>query len=223
MVMRRVVKLPNFPVNTLKLCNYLQNILVYSAQGRKNFIMAEDIARKIGEKIRAARQQNGLTLKELSEKSGISVSMISKIETAQTLPPISTYANITSGLGISFGELFQLDRQEPDISIVRSRDRQVISRGPYIGSPLAYQKRQKKMEPFLFEYPTGVGFPNFRHDNEEMIFVIEGKLEFKYGEEKMILEKGDCAYFNGKTRHGGRALNNKRAKALIVQSTFNYR
>jgi len=195
MVMRRVVKLPNFPVNILKLCNYLQNILVYSAQGRKKIIMAEDIAKKIGEKIRAARQKNGLTLKELSEKSGISTSMISKIETAQTLPPISTYANITSGLGISFGELFQLDLQEPDISIVRSRDRQVISRGPYIGSPLAYQKKQKKMEP----------------------------LDFKYGEEKIILEKGDCAYFNGKIRHGGRALNNKGAKALIVQSTFNYR
>jgi len=181
--------------------------------------MAKDIAKKIGEKIRAVRQQKGFTLKELSEKSGISTSMISKIETAQTLPPISTYANIASGLGISFGELFQLDLQEPDISIVRSRDRQVISRGTYVGSPLAYQKRQKKMEPFLFEYPIRGNFPNFHHDNEEMIFVIEGKLEFKYGEEKIILEMGDCVYFNGKIPHGGRALNNKGAKALIVQST----
>ena len=181
--------------------------------------MPKEIAKKIGEKIRAVRQQNSLTLKELSKKSGISTSMISKIETAQTLPPISTYANIASGLGISFGELFQLDLQEPEISVVRSNDRQVISRGTYVGSPLAYHKKQKKMEPFLFEYPMGGKFPNFRHDNEEMIFVIEGRLEFKYGEKKVILEKGDCVYFNGRIPHGGRALNNKRAKALIVQST----
>ncbi len=180
--------------------------------------MAEEIAKNIGDKIRVFRQQRGFTLKELSEKSGISISMISKIETARALPPISTYANIASGLGISFGELFQLDLQEPDISIVRSRDRQVISRGTYVGSPLAYQKRQKKMEPFLFEYPIGGDFPNFRHDNEEMIFVIEGTLEFKYAEEKIILEMGDCVYFNGKIPHGGRALNNNGAKALIVQS-----
>jgi transcriptional regulator with XRE-family HTH domain len=180
--------------------------------------MAVDIAKKIGEKIRVVRRQKGLTLKELSEKSGISTSMISKIETAQTLPPISTYDNIASGLAISFGELFQLDAQEPDISIVRSHDRQVISRGTYVGSPLAYQKRQKKMEPFLFEYPVGGDFPNYHHDNEEMIFVIEGKLEFKYGEEKIILDVGDCVYFNGKIPHGGRALNNNGAKALIVQS-----
>lgn len=180
--------------------------------------MAEDIAKKIGKKIRVIRQQKGFTLNQLSEKSGISTSMISKIETAQALPPVSTYANIASGLGISFGDLFQLDLQEPNISIVRSDDRQVVSRGAYVGIPLAYHKNQKKMEPFLFEYPLGRKVPTFRHDNEEMIFVIEGKLEFKYGGDKIILSKGDCVYFNGKIPHGGRALNHKGAKALIVQS-----
>jgi transcriptional regulator with XRE-family HTH domain len=181
--------------------------------------MVEDISKKIGEKIRVTRQRRGFTLKELSKKSGVSTSMISKIETAQAFPPVSTYANIASGLGISFGELFQLDLQEPDISIVRSHDRQVISRGAYLGSPLAYQKNQKRMEPFLFEYPKGRKCPTYRHDNEEMIFVIEGKLEFKYGGDTIILGKGDCVYFNGKIPHGGRALNHNGAKALIVQST----
>ena len=74
------------------------------------------------------------------------------------------------------------------------------------------------MEPFLFEYPIGGKFPNFHHENEEMIFVIEGKLEFKYGDEIIILDKGDCTYFNGKIPHGGRAANSDGAIALIVQS-----
>jgi len=181
--------------------------------------MVKDISKKIGEKIRVTRQQRGFTLKELSKYAGVSTSMISKIETAQAFPPVSTYANIASGLGISFGDLFQSDLQEPDISIVRSHDRQVISRGAYLGSPLAYHKNQKKMEPFLFEYPKVSKCPTYRHDNEEMIFVVEGKLEFIYGGDKIILEKGDCVYFNGKIPHGGRALNHKGAKALIVQST----
>ena len=177
-----------------------------------------DIAKKIGEKIRAIRKQKNLTLKELAGTSAISTSMLSKIETAQTLPPVSTYANIASGLGISFGELFQIDTDEPDISIVRNSDKQVISRGPYIGSPLAYQKKEKRMEPFLFEYPEMDTIPVFTHDNEEMLFIIEGTLEFRYGEEIIILEEGDCVYFNGKTPHGGRALGDKVTKALVVQS-----
>jgi len=178
----------------------------------------KDIAKKIGEKIRAIRKQKNLTLKELAGTSGISTSMLSKIETAQTLPPVSTYANIATGLEISFGELFQINTEEPDISIVRSGDKQVISRGPYTGSPLAYKKKEKRMEPFLFEYSATKTIPVFRHDNEEMLFIIEGTLEFRYGEEIIILEKGDCVYFNGKTPHGGRALGDKMTKALVVQS-----
>ncbi len=180
--------------------------------------MSEDIAKQIGEKIRAIRKQKNLTLKELAELSGISTSMISKIEKAQTLPPISTYANIASGLETSFGELFQIETTESDISIVRSNDRQIVSRGPYIGSPLAYQKKDKLMEPFLFEYPSIDKPAEFRHNNEEMLFVLEGTLEFKYGEEIIILEEGDCVYFNGNTPHGGRSIGKNTTRALVVQA-----
>ena len=181
--------------------------------------MSEDIATKIGKKIRAIRKQKNLTLKELAELSGISTSMISKIEKAQTLPPVSTYANIASGLGTSFGDLFQVETIKSEISVVRSNDTQVISRGPYVGSPLAYQKTNKLMEPFLFEYPPMDIAPEFRHNSEEMLFVLEGTLEFKYGEELIILEAGDCAYFNGNTPHGGRSIGDNTTRALVVQSS----
>ena len=181
--------------------------------------MTDQLTQKIGEKIRTLRKERGYTLKMLSEKTGISTPMLSKVENAQTLPPTSTYANIASGLGISLGDLFQDDEQEPDFSIVRSEDRQIISNGPYIGSPLAYPKKNKKMEPFLFEYPNGGKFPRFQHDNEEMIYIIHGELEFKYGEKIVVLSKGDCIYFNGKVPHGGRALNDEGVQAIIVQST----
>ena len=181
--------------------------------------MVDDTIKKIGEKIREVRQKKGLTLKKLSEKSGISVSMISKIETAQTCPPISTYANIASALETSLGNLITNDLQEPDISIVRSTERTVISRGSYIGSPLAFKKNKKKMDPFIFEYPVGHKVSEiFQHENEEMLFVIKGAIEFKYGEKTIVLKKGDCTYFNGKVPHRGRALNNRSATALVVQS-----
>ncbi len=181
--------------------------------------MVDDTIKKIGEKIREVRQKKGLTLKKLSEKSGISVSMISKIETAQTSPPISTYANIASALETSLGDLITNDSQEPDISIVRFAERPVISRGPYIGSPLAFKKNKKKMEPFIFDYPIRKKvFQIFQHEKEEMLFVIKGTIEFKFGEKTLVLNKGDCAYFNGNIQHGGRALNGRKATAIVIQS-----
>ncbi len=181
--------------------------------------MADETIKKIGEKIRKVRRRNDLTLKKLSEKTGISIPMLSKIETAQTSPPVSTYANIATALGVLLGDLFTDDLKEPDISIVKSTERPVISRGPYIGSPLAFKKSKKKMEPFIFDYPAGQKVPEFfQHENEEMIFVIKGVIEFKYGRKTLVLKKGDCAYFNGKIPHGGRALNNRSATAIVVQS-----
>ena len=181
--------------------------------------MANGLVKKIGEKIRKIRQINSLTLRDLSGKTGISVPMISKIETGQTSPSISTYANIASGLGISLGTLITDDLQDADISIVRSTERPVISRGSYIGSPLAFKKYKKKMEPFIFEYPVKKNISEvFQHENEEMIFVLKGTIEFKYGEKKVVLKKGDCVYFNGNTPHRGIALNGRAATAIVIQS-----
>jgi len=186
--------------------------------------MVDDTIKKIGEKIRKIRRRNGLTLKKISEKTGISVSMISKIETAQSSPPISTYTNIASALEISLGDLIVNDVQEPDISIVRSTERTIISRGPYIGSPLAFKKSKKKMEPFIINYTVLKKIPViFQHENEEIIFVIKGAIEFKYGEKTMVLKKGDCAYFNGNIPHGGKALNGRGATAIVVQSNIIFR
>ena len=178
------------------------------------------ITKAIGERIRKLRLSRGLTLKELSRMSSISVSMISKIENSQVFPPLSTYARISSCLGISIGELIvNSEQKSKSISVVRANERTVISHGRYIGSPLAFRKSRKKMEPFLLSYPFGKKTVTpYQHDSEEMIFVIEGKIEFKYGEDTYTLEKGDCAYYDGRIPHAARSLASKEAQALVVQS-----
>jgi transcriptional regulator with XRE-family HTH domain len=179
-----------------------------------------DITKAIGERIRKTRQSQNLTLKEISKRSGLSVSMISKIENSQVFPPLSTYAKISSCLGLSIGELIVNSAQQSDsISIVRSHERMVISHGLYIGSPLAFRKSDKKMEPFLLSYPVGKKINQlYQHDYEEMIFVLEGCIEFRYGEQIFVLEKGDCAYYDGRFPHAARSLTLEGAQALVVQS-----
>lgn len=179
-----------------------------------------NITKAIGERIRELRLSQNLTLKELSKVSGLSVSMISKIENSQVFPPLSTYAKISSCFGVSIGELIvNSEQQSESISIVRSYERTIISHGPYIGSPLAFRKSQKKMEPFLLSYPVGKKTNKlYQHDYEEMLFVIEGRIEFRHGEKTFVLEKGDCAYYDGRFPHAGRSLTSEGAQALVVQS-----
>lgn len=67
---------------------------------------------ELGDKLRARRKAAGLTLKELSQRSRVSVSMLSQIERAQTNPTFATVWRITSALGTTVDNL--LDRAVPE-------------------------------------------------------------------------------------------------------------
>lgn len=181
--------------------------------------MQEELSKIIAQNIKKLRKEKNVTLEELSKTSKVSVSMISKIENSKTLPSIATYLKIGSALGVSFGELIRDDKEETTISIVRESERYIISKRSYIGTPLAYKISKKGMEPFLFYYPPGKKFPKYLHENEEMIYVTKGILEFKYGTKIIILNQGDCAYFNGDIEHGAKALSEMGAEAIVIELT----
>ena len=181
--------------------------------------MPLQVSKTIAKNIRKIRREKGLTLKQLSARSKVSISMISKIENSQTFPPITTYIKISSALGVSFSDLITDDNKDIDISIVRANERPMISKKTYIASPLAYKKGKKEMEPFMVYYSKRKKFTKLCHENEEMIFVLEGTLEFKYGKKIIILQEGDCVYFNGKIVHGARAAKQSGAKAIVIEAS----
>jgi transcriptional regulator with XRE-family HTH domain/quercetin dioxygenase-like cupin family protein len=67
----------------------------------------------LGERIRAERERQGVSLRGLARSVGVSASMISQIETSKTQPSVSTLYAITSTLGISIEELFAPPAPEP--------------------------------------------------------------------------------------------------------------
>ncbi|MBC2581876.1 helix-turn-helix domain-containing protein [Clostridium sp. DJ247] len=67
---------------------------------------------KISKKVRDLRKQNNLTLKELSEKSGLSVSFISDIENERRNPSIEKLQDLAKALGVSADEFLKDDTNE---------------------------------------------------------------------------------------------------------------
>lgn len=57
--------------------------------------------------LKSKRKQLGLSLQVLSERSGVSKSLISKIERSEVQPSIKTASNIAKGLGISLSDMFR--------------------------------------------------------------------------------------------------------------------
>lgn len=150
----------------------------------------------------------------------MSVSMISKIEKGQSLPPISTYANIARGLGMSLSEVVAEDAPKDDISIVKAGERDAVSNGVYDAYNLANHFSGKTFVPYLMHYPADKDrfHKPFCHSNmQEMLYILDGSIEFSYGERLILLEPGDCACFNGNVPHTSRVVGDRDVRILAVQ------
>jgi len=179
----------------------------------------------IGQKIRKLRKEERLTLQDLSDLSGLSKPLLSQIENDQVIPPIATLLKIAKGLKVGIHFFFEEEGDRQKFVLLRSSDLRSSRRRSGNDSPqnylyhsLAPGMRHKSMEPFLVEFESGEWDDSllYRHDGEEFIYLLEGELEFHYGQEIMVLKTGDSIYYDSSEAHGYISLGSKKAKAVAV-------
>lgn len=67
----------------------------------------------LGPRVKTLRQERGLTLQQVSERSGVSVSTLSKVENGQVSGTVNTMLKIARGLGVLFDHLLEAPRETP--------------------------------------------------------------------------------------------------------------
>src|SRR3990170_2098877 len=86
--------------------------------------------REIGTRVRALRREKGLTLRELSSHSGISVGLLSELERGQGNPSVATISSIANALAVNVGGFFPVQGERR--RIVRRKERKAL-KFPYPG------------------------------------------------------------------------------------------
>ena len=179
----------------------------------------------IGQKIRKLRKEERLTLQDLSDLSGLSKPLLSQIENDQVIPPIATLLKIAKGLRVGIHFFFEEEEDRQKFVLLRSGDLKSSRRRSGNDSPQSYLYhslapglRHKSMEPFLVEFEAGDWNESlfYKHDGEEFIYLLEGELEFHYGQEIMVLKTGDSIYYDSSESHGYISLGSEKAKAVAV-------
>lgn len=174
---------------------------------------------QLSQRIREMRTSAGLTLEELAEKTGMTRGVISKIENFRVTPSLPTLAKIAEAFGVSTADLLAGLDQRPQIVVVRKEERQEITRD---GSAiryfaLAHKRAIKLMEPMLLEIQPGKGRDEkLAHEGEEFVMVVDGTIEYEYGDESYRLEPGDCIYDDGSVQHTLRNVGRSIARLIVV-------
>jgi transcriptional regulator with XRE-family HTH domain len=192
-------------------------------RGRTGRAELSDIGAVIGPSIKARRAKLGVTLEEIAASTGFTRGYLSKIENSRKTPPIATLSRIAQALGTDIASFFQTsERVDADakVSVVRAHERRKVPRGGsvfgYDYESVAYRKRHKHMEPFIFTYPPNLSRDvSFEHEGEELVFVLSGRVAFEAAGEKFVLEPGDTLYLDSAVPHRGHSLGGE-AKAFVV-------
>jgi len=175
----------------------------------------------IGKRMRSVRLQRAMNLQELASRTNLSKSLLSKIENGKVSSPVSTLFVIAKALNTKITYFFNDLDENPPIILVRKNERRQFHRAAarfgYKYEALGYKRKEKLMEPFiLYMDEKTAKNVTFSHPGEEILFMLEGTWEFKHGDQKLILRKGDCIYFDASIPHSGKPIGNKPIKAFMV-------
>jgi len=166
----------------------------------------------IGSLLRALRTRNDWTLKEMSQRCGIPLSTLSKVENDRLSLTYDKLLLISQRLNIRMSELFAEDArnaQEPAITARRSigkiDDAVRVTTPNYDYFYLCPELRRKRMIPVLTRVraKTIEEFGELvRHSGEEYIHVLEGRAEVHTEfYDPIVLEAGESVYIDSNMGH----------------------
>jgi len=178
----------------------------------------------IARQIRKIRNEQGLTLEELAQRTGFTKGLLSKIENNKVSPPVSTLATIARALDVSLGDFFSAADMQ-FIKIVRSNERKIyhpenLPDGQMIETLISGFQKQK-MEPIIvtIDDPENYEIKFYNHPGQEFILILEGSMRYHYNNEDFILYEGDSLYFDAENMHGPLPVSGQRVKYLSVLTT----
>lgn len=166
-----------------------------------------------GTALRSLRKSNGWTLMNVSDRTGIPASTLSRIENDQISPTYDLLLKLSRGLSIDLTQLLSMASAVPGPStdtpgrrsVNRKQDGDVVSMSNHTLRYLSTDLLNKQITPILCEYRARsleeFG-PLMRHEGEEFLYVVDGKLELHtecYA--PLVLSAGESVYFGSRMGH----------------------
>lgn len=160
---------------------------------------------EFGDKIRELRTLKKYSLDELSQRSGVSKSMISKIERKEKMPTLQVAAKISEALDTTLSSLLA-EPSDSEIVVTRKQDRQVFldeltGFRRELQSPQRSDPELEFIENRIPPHSTSPAFPPHRKGVEEYIAVTAGTLTARLGQQEIQLKAGDSLFFQAHVTH----------------------
>ncbi len=177
----------------------------------------------IGERIKRLRLKKSMGLVELGKHTGLSASFLSQLETGRVVPTLRNLARISMVFSKDLSYFFESEPQA--MFRVHRRKERVrlpqtgVDEPTYFFESLGYMVPDRAMDPYFAQFIPLEKDHEARahmHQGFEFLYVLEGQLDIRHGDQQCTLEPGDAVYFDASTPHSYVCAGKTPADALIV-------
>lgn len=187
-------------------------------------IAERNLEAAIGREVRNFRRQQGLTVADLSQITGLSIGMLSKIENGITSPSLTTLQILSHAFSVPVTAFFKSYEERREVQHVKAGDHvEIERRGTRAGHQynllghIGSNSSGVVVEPYLITLTTESDtFPAFQHEGLELLYMLEGEVTYRHGDQLFHLKPGDSLFFDADARHGPEVLNVLPARYLSV-------
>ena len=169
----------------------------------------------VGERIRIMREKQQIDLKTFSEKTGYSVEYLQEIEQGKVAPPVGTLIQISRALAVDSSSLLaEVKRKERRQSYLKRTK-------AYAYKCLTPGAEDKHLWAYLvtLEPKKQHEMVAYKHQGEEFLYVLDGRVEVQVGDEKSEVKKGGSLHFDSGLTHDLKNLSTKPTKLLVIVYT----
>lgn len=173
----------------------------------------------IGRRVAELREIAGVSPESVARDLGLSAELYARYERGDEDIPVGVLIQVADTFGVELTALLTGD--EPrlhEYSLTRrGRGVKVQRREDYDYEAIAFNFANKKCEPFLVTVPANAPEPSRNtHPGQEFDYMLEGRMRVFIGSHEIVLEAGDCVYYDATRPHAMQALDGRPARFLAV-------
>lgn len=180
----------------------------------------------IGRQVRELRKRQRMTGSDLAAQTGLSVGMLSKIENGVISPSLNTLQVLADALRVPLVQLFKGYEEPRGAMHVKAGAAVEVERAGtraghqyHLLGHIGSNNSGVVVEPYMIVLSTESDrFPTFQHEGIELLFMLEGTIDYRHGDQIYRLEPGDSLLFDADSPHGPEFLVELPARYLSIIS-----
>lgn len=157
----------------------------------------------VGRRLRELRNQRGLSLRALAERSHLNFNTLSLIENGKSSPSVSTLQQLALALDVPIAAFFENEPVDRHVVFTPADQRPNALLGSTQMQNLGQDLAGNAVQPFAITLLPGMGSGDHEivHTGHEFVYCLNGEIHYKVDRSEFQLKPGDSLVFEAHLPH----------------------